>query len=46
MAGLARTIELQRAEVAAMSFKTRLIDYLQQFIGDFGPRARVRSPDY
>ncbi len=40
MAGLARTIELQRAEVAAvMSFKTRLIDYLQRFIGDLVTRS-------
>lgn len=35
MAGLSRTLELQRAEVAAvLSFKTRLIDYLQRFVGD------------
>jgi uncharacterized protein (TIGR02677 family) len=40
MAGLARTIELQRAEVTAvMSFKTRLIDYLQRFIGDLVTRS-------
>ncbi len=40
MAGLARTIELQRAEVSAvMSFKTRLIDYLQRFIGDLVTRS-------
>lgn len=40
MAGLARTIELQRAEVAAvLSFKTRLIDYLQRFIGDLVTRS-------
>lgn len=40
MAGLARTIELQRAEVAAvMAFKTRLIDYLQRFIGDLVTRS-------
>ena len=40
MAGLARTIELQRAEVAAViSFKTRLIDYLQRFIGDLVTRS-------
>ena len=40
MAGLARTIELQRAEVAAvMSFKSRLIDYLQRFIGDLVTRS-------
>ncbi len=40
MAGLARTIELQRAEVSAvMSFKTRLIDYLQRFLGDLVTRS-------
>ena len=40
MAGLARTLELQRAEVAAvMGFKTRLIDYLQRFIGDLVTRS-------
>ncbi len=40
MAGLARTIELQRAEAAAvMSFKARLIDYLQRFIGDLVTRS-------
>jgi uncharacterized protein (TIGR02677 family) len=40
MAGLARTIELQRADVAAvMGFKTRLIDYLQRFIGDLVTRS-------
>jgi uncharacterized protein (TIGR02677 family) len=40
MAGLARTIELQQAEVSAvMSFKTRLIDYLQRFIGDLVTRS-------
>jgi uncharacterized protein (TIGR02677 family) len=40
MAGLARTIELQRAEVAAvMNFKSRLIDYLQRFIGDLVTRS-------
>jgi uncharacterized protein (TIGR02677 family) len=40
MAGLARTIELQRADVSAvMSFKTRLIDYLQRFIGELVTRS-------
>jgi len=35
MAGLARTIELQRAEQeAVMAFKARLIEYLERFIGD------------
>jgi len=36
MAGLSRTMDLQRADVAvAMGFKTRLIDYLHE--------ARLRS---
>lgn len=40
MAGLARSIELQRAEISAvMSFKTRLLDYLQRFIGDLVTRS-------
>lgn len=40
MSGLTRTIELQRAEIAAvMSFKTRLLDYLQRFIGDLVTRS-------
>lgn len=40
IAGLERTIELQRADVAAvMSFKSRLIDYLQRFIGDLVTRS-------
>ena len=40
MAALARTIELQRAEASAvLSFKTRLIDYLQRFIGDLVTRS-------
>lgn len=35
MAGLARTIELQRADQeAVMAFKSRLIEYLERFIGD------------
>ena len=35
IAGLARTLELQRAEAeAVMRFKARLIDYLERFIGD------------
>ena len=35
MTGLARTIELQRAEQdAVMAFKKRLIDYLERFIGE------------
>jgi uncharacterized protein (TIGR02677 family) len=35
MAGLARTIELQRADLeAVLGFKARLLDYLQRFIGD------------
>ncbi|MGH8219726.1 MAG: TIGR02677 family protein [Steroidobacteraceae bacterium] len=40
MAGLARTMDLQRADVAVvMGFKTRLIDYLQRFIGDLVTRS-------
>lgn len=40
MAGLARTIELQRADTnAVISFKTRLIDYLERFIGDLVARS-------
>ena len=40
-----RTIELQRAEVAAvMTFKTRLIDYLQRFIGDLVSRGASAAP--
>jgi uncharacterized protein (TIGR02677 family) len=40
MSGLARTLELQRAEAGAvMTFKTRLIDYLQRFIGDLVTRS-------
>lgn len=40
MAGLARTIELRRAEASAViGFKTRLIDYLQRFIGDLVTRS-------
>ena len=47
MAGLARTIELQRAEVAAvMSFKTRLIDYSSSASLAIWSRARVKSPNY
>lgn len=40
MAGLARTLDLQRADVTVvMSFKTRLIDYLERFIGDLVTRS-------
>ena len=35
MAGLARTVELQAADAAAVvAYKDRLIDYLERFIGD------------
>lgn len=35
MAGLARSIELQRADLdAVMTYKARLVDYLERFIGD------------
>jgi uncharacterized protein (TIGR02677 family) len=40
IAGLARTIELQRADAdAVIAFKSRLIDYLQRFIGDLVTRS-------
>jgi uncharacterized protein (TIGR02677 family) len=40
IAGLARTIGLQRADTeAVVAFKSRLIDYLQRFIGDLVTRS-------
>lgn len=40
MSGLARTLDLQRADVAVvMNFKARLIDYLERFIGDLVTRS-------
>jgi len=40
MAGLARSIELQRAEMqAVMAYKARLVDYLERFIGDLVTRS-------
>jgi uncharacterized protein (TIGR02677 family) len=40
MAGVARSIELQQADVqAVIAFKQRLIDYLQRFIGDLVARS-------
>ncbi len=40
IAGLARTLELQRAEAeAVLAFKSRLIDYLQRFVGDLVTRS-------
>jgi uncharacterized protein (TIGR02677 family) len=40
MAGVARTIELQQADVqAVIAFKQRLIDYLQRFVGDLVSRS-------
>jgi uncharacterized protein (TIGR02677 family) len=40
MAGLARSIELQRADLhAVLAFKSRLIDYLERFIGDLVTRS-------
>jgi len=40
MAGVARSIELQQAEaVAVASYKRRLIDYLERFIGDLVRRS-------
>lgn len=45
MADLSRTLELQRAELdAVMGFKTRLIDYLERFIGELVERSgRIAS---
>jgi uncharacterized protein (TIGR02677 family) len=40
MAGVARSIELQQADVqAVIAFKQRLIDYLQRFVGDLVARS-------
>ena len=40
MAGVARSIELQQAEAAAVaSYKRRLIDYLERFMGDLVRRS-------
>ncbi|MEJ8839369.1 TIGR02677 family protein [Ramlibacter sp. AN1133] len=40
MAGVARSVELQRADVAAViGYKRRLIDYLDRFIGDLVHRS-------
>jgi uncharacterized protein (TIGR02677 family) len=40
MAGVARTIELQQADVqAVLAYKQRLIDYLERFIGDLVSRS-------
>lgn len=40
MAGVARSLELQRAEEAAVAaYKKRLIDYLERFIGDLVQRS-------
>ncbi|HEU4577815.1 MAG TPA: TIGR02677 family protein [Polyangiaceae bacterium] len=40
MAGIARSLELQRAEAQAlMTYKQRLIDYLERFIGDLVVRS-------
>ncbi|WP_306394347.1 TIGR02677 family protein [Telluria beijingensis] len=42
MAGVARAIELQQAEVqAVIAFKQRLIDYLQRFVGDLVARSGI-----
>ncbi|MDP2822472.1 MAG: TIGR02677 family protein [Sulfuritalea sp.] len=40
MAGIARSMEIQQAEAGAvLGFKTRLIDYLERFIGDLVSRS-------
>ena len=42
MAGVARSLELQRAEEAAvLAYKARLIDYLQRFMGDLVQRSEA-----
>lgn len=42
MAGIARSIELQQAEANAVaSYKRRLIDYLERFIGDLVRRSDI-----
>lgn len=42
MAGVARSVELQRADVAAViGYKRRLIDYLDRFIGDLVRRSEA-----
>ncbi len=42
MASIARSIELQRADVAAlMAYKQRLIDYLERFIADLVARSGI-----
>jgi hypothetical protein len=42
MAGIARSIELQRADVqAVMEYKRRLIEYLERFIGDLVVRSSL-----
>ena len=42
MAGVARTLELQRAdEAAVLAYKTRLIGYLERFIGDLVQRSET-----
>lgn len=40
MAGVARSLELQRADAAAVAeYKSRLIDYLERFVGDLVQRS-------
>ena len=42
MAGVARSLELQRAEEAAvLAYKARLIDYLERFMGDLVQRSEA-----
>jgi uncharacterized protein (TIGR02677 family) len=42
MAGVARSLELQRAdEVAVLAYKQRLIDYLERFVGDLVQRSEA-----
>ena len=47
MAGVARSIELQQAEAAAVAgYKRRLIDYLERFIGDLVRRSDAIARPY
>ena len=42
MAGVARSLELQRAdEAAVLAYKQRLIDYLERFVGDLVQRSEA-----
>ncbi|MDE1948420.1 MAG: TIGR02677 family protein [Burkholderiales bacterium] len=45
MAGVARSLELQRADATAVAaYKSRLIDYLERFVGDLVRRSEPLGP--